>query len=271
MIRVLITTFLLIVPLLILYAETAKEPRSLNSYPIIEFRRYTIKDGERENFGLYFESYFPEAFQQLGAIAFGQFLERNNRSNFAWLRGFQNYEARETVNTEFYNGPVWKEHRTIMNDRIIDIENVLLLHPLNPEKAIPILPAVDPVKEKDGAEGILVAQIFAIKPNMVDDFARKAETTFVAYRNAGVREAGILVTLDVENNFPKLPIRTDGPFLVWLGILKDNQMLETRLKPIIEKSTDTLSATGLLRSVPELVIMEPTMRSRLRWISDEPQ
>jgi hypothetical protein len=236
------------------------------TFPIIEFRRYTIKEGERENFGHYFESYFPEAFQQLGAIAFGQFLERDNSSNFAWLRGFQNYEARATVNTAFYSGPVWKEHAKTMNNRIVDIGNVLLLHPLNPEKALKILPAVDPIKETNGAEGIVVAQIFAMKVNSVDDFTNKAETMFAAYREAGIREAGVLVTLDVENNFPGLPFRTDGPFLVWFGIVKDNEMLETKLKPIAKKFSEALNGSGLLKNLPELVIMDPTSRSRLRWI-----
>jgi hypothetical protein len=48
---------------------------------------------------------------------------------------------------------------------------------------------------------VVVAEIFAIKPNAVDAFARAAETTFAGYRNAGVREAGVLVTLDAQNKF----------------------------------------------------------------------
>jgi hypothetical protein len=35
----------------------------LNDFQAIEFRRYTIKEGGREHFAQYFESYFPEAFQ----------------------------------------------------------------------------------------------------------------------------------------------------------------------------------------------------------------
>ena len=75
-----------------------------------------------------------------------------------------------------------------------------------------------------------------------------------------------LVTLDVTNNFPQLPIRTDGPYLVWLGILRDNQMLENEFAPVAERSLPSLSATGLLRVAPELVILDPTHRSRLRWL-----
>ena len=44
--------------------------KHLNDFQVIEFRRYIVKEGEREHFAEYFERYFPEAFQQLGAIAF---------------------------------------------------------------------------------------------------------------------------------------------------------------------------------------------------------
>jgi len=114
-------------------------------------------------------------------------------------------------------------------------------------------------------------EIFAIKPNAVDAFARTAETTFADYRNAGMREAGVLVTLDAQNNFPQLPIRTDGAYLVWLGIASDDKKLETAFTPLVERSSKSLFATDLLRAEPEVVILDPTKRSRLRWIADDPK
>jgi hypothetical protein len=100
----------------------------------------------------------------------------------------------------------------------------------------------------------------------VEAFAQEAEATFARYRTAGAREAGVLVTLDVPNNFPQLPIRTDGPYLVWLGIFKDNKTLEEDLfNSVAASSSQSLSASGLLRGVPELVILGPAHRSRLRW------
>ena len=122
---------------------------------MIEFRRYTIKDGETKHFAQYFEGFFPEAFQQLGAIAFGQFFERHDPSRFTWISGFKNMESRAIGNAEFYDGPLWKEHRQTMNDLMVNFDNVLLLRPLNSEKEVPVLPAVDPVTEKHGAQGVL--------------------------------------------------------------------------------------------------------------------
>ena len=245
--------------------------KHLNDFQVLEFRRYTIKKGEREHFAQYFESYFPEAFEQLGALACGQFFERNNPSGFTWIRGFHNIDARATVNAAFYYGPLWKEHKSTMNDILTDSDNVLLLRPVSLERGVTILPAVDPVTEERGAQGIVVAQIFAVKADSVESFAKQAEATFTGYRAAGVREAGVLVTLDVSNNFPQLPVRTDGPYLVWLGILKDSQMLETRFNPLAERSLQALSATGLLRGTPELLVLDPTRRSRLRWLPESQQ
>ncbi len=244
-----------------------EQVKHLTDFQVIEFRRYTITEGEREHFAQYFQSYFPEALQQLGAIVFGQFLERKNHNLFTWIRGFKNMDARATINAALYYGPLWKEHRATMNNLLVDSDNVLLLRPLNQERGVLVLPAVDPVYETNGAQGVLVAQIFAIKTNSIETFAQQAEPTFAAYRGAG-REAGVLVTLDVPNNFPQLPIRTDGPYLVWLGILKDNQKLETQFVPLVEHSFRSLVTTGLLRGTPELIILDPTNRSRLRWLPE---
>jgi hypothetical protein len=85
------------------------------------------------------------------------------------------------------------------------------------------------------------------------------------------REAGVLVTLDAQNNFPQLPIRTDGSYLVWLGIASDNEKLKTAFTPLVERSSKSLFATDLLRAEPEIVILDPAKRSRLRWIADDPK
>jgi flavin-binding protein dodecin len=243
--------------------------KHLKDFQVIEFRRYTVKDGKREDFAEYFESYFPEAFQQMGAMAFGQFFERKNPVGFTWIRGFKNTDARAVVNAGFYYGPLWREHGSTMNSLMVDADNVLLLRPLSPERGVTILPSVDPVTERKGAQGVVVAQIFAVKANSVDAFARQAEAAFADYRAAGAREAGVLITLDAPNNFPQLPVRTDGPYLVWLGIIKDNQTLDAQFTPLAERSLQSLLATGLLRGAPELVIMDPTRRSRLRWLTEE--
>ena len=246
--------------------EAAPPVAHLRDFQAIELRRYTVEKGQRENFARYFESFFPEAFQQIGAIAFGQFFERGNPDRFTWIRGFRNMDARATANAAFYFGPLWKEHRSTLNALILDSDDVLLLQPLDPGREIPVLSAVDPVREAGGARGVVVAQIFAIETGGAPAFGRAAEATFAAYRAAGAREAGILVTNDAPNNFPQHPVRGDGPHLVWLGILENDRALEERFVPLAERSARALSSTGLLRGAPELVVLDPAPRSRLRWL-----
>lgn len=243
----------------------------LKDFSVIEFRRYAIKPGARDEFVRYFEAFFPEAFEQIGAIAFGQFRERRNPDAFTWIRGFQSPEARGIANSAFYYGPLWKEHAATMNDRLVDSDNVLLLRPLSPDRAIPVLPAVDPVTEAestDTARGVVVAQIFAVREGSVDAFAKSMEPTFAAYRAAGMREAGVLVTLDGRNTFPQHPVRTDGPYLIWLGVAENDAVLEAAFPPLAERSVPSSSFGGLLRGKPELVILDPTSRSRLRWLPE---
>ena len=235
-------------------------------FPVIELRRYEIKAGERDRFALYFESWFPQAFEQLGAQVFGQFLERDRPNMFAWLRGFHDIDARAVVSSTFYYGPLWKEHRTTMNDLMVDSDNVLLLCPLDPSHAIPTLPAVDPVDAPASARGVAVAQIFPIRPDQTDAVALRAAPYFARYRAAGAREAGVLVTLDAKNNFPQLPVREDGPYLVWLGLFPGDAARQGPFASLAEEASGALAASGLLRGTPELLVLDPTARSRLRWL-----
>lgn len=238
----------------------------LRDYQVIEFRRYTIKPGEREHFIQYFEAFFPEAMEQLGALVLGQFAEREDSSHFLWLRGFHSTYERPIVNSAFYFGPLWREHRTTLNDLMVDSDNVLLLRPLHPDRGVMVLPAVDPVTEVSGTKGVLVSQIFRIKKQTDESYVKKVDEIFASYQGPGVREAGILTTLDVPNNFPQLPIRTDGPYLVWMGLVKDDATLTNTLSPLMQRGADSLASQELLTGAPEIIVSNPTHRSRLRWL-----
>ncbi|MBN8736188.1 MAG: NIPSNAP family protein [Xanthomonadales bacterium] len=237
----------------------------LDNYQVVELRRYDIAPGQRDRFVRYFDAYFPEAFEQLDCMVFGQFEDRAARTRFVWLRGYHDINARPVADAAFYYGPVWREHRTKVNALFPGAsDNVLLLRPLTPQTEIPVLPAVDPIDEAHGAHGVIVVQIFALKNGDEEAFVQRAQAAFKRYEGANVHPAGVLVTLDVPNNFPQLPIRTDGPFLVWLGVVEDDAALkdfEVQASGV-ERS---LEATGMLRGAPERLVLDPTPRSRLRW------
>lgn len=240
----------------------------LQDFGVVELRRYTTSRGGQQRFAGYFDAYFPEAFEQLGAMVFGQFLPRDPADRFVWLRGFRDMPARAVVNAQFYYGPLWREHRLKVNALLPDSDDVLLLRPLRPDTAVAVLPAVDPLDEAHGAQGVVVAQLFAVKQGGEAAFAAQAEAQFDSYRMAGVHPAGVLVTLDEPNNFPQLPVRTDGPWLVWLGVVRDEATLHTRLEPAMHAAAKALLAGGMLRAAPERLVMDPSPRSRLRWLPD---
>jgi hypothetical protein len=247
--------------------EDNATPRT-SQYQVLELRRYQVKPERREDFVRYFDTFFPEAFQQLGALALGQFTEPDAADRFTWLRAFRDIDARAIVNGTFYYGPVWKEHRQQLNDLIIDNDDVLLLRPLDAAHGVPVLPAVDPVREP-APQGIVVAQVFQVTPGSAERFAQLAAPAFDAYRRAGARDAGVLVTLDVKNNFPQLPVRTDGPFVVWLGILPNGEAVDKVLRPLAARAADPLAKGGLLRGQPLMLVLKQTPRSRLRWLDSQ--
>lgn len=258
----------------------------MQHYDVIELRRYRVKAGLRTAFARCFETWFPEAFQQLGAITFGHFLERGQAGRFTWLRGYRDMAARATVNTAFYDGPVWREHRARLNAMLVDSDDVLLLRPLHADSAPPVLAAVDPVAEPHGAQGIAVAHIVKLAPQARALASAAAEACFACYHGRGVTELGILTTLDMPNNFPRHPIRADGHYLVWLGMLRDEAALAS-LRAQCEAASCALFAAGHLDGVvaltaaacqlgaehggggggaAELLVLDPGARSRLRWI-----
>jgi hypothetical protein len=233
------------------------------AFPVVELRRYVLEPGERDRFALTFDAYFPEAFQQIGAVIFGQGLERGTPDRFTWLRGFPSYEARAEGMWAMYGGPLWQEHAARMNARLADAGDVLFLRPLAPGRGLRVLPAVDVTAER--ATGVLVLQILPAPQDGVEALAARAEASFAAYRHAGAREAGVLVTLDRPNNFPRHAMRDDGPFLVWVGVLEDDARLEA-FTALARDAAKAFAAAGLLRGEPELLRVDPTSRSRLRWL-----
>ena len=74
--------------------------------------------------------------------------------------------------------------------------------------------------------------------------------------------------LDAPNSFPQLPVRTDGPFL-WLGLMPNERALENGFLPLEQSARKELQGSALVPGPIELVILTPTRRSRLRWVTPQ--
>lgn len=247
-------------------AGSMDDTQQLGHYDVIELRRYSVAPGQRPAFAQYYDDWFPAAFEQVGVLVFGEFFERG-QYNFTWIRGFHTIEDHAIAQAQFYYGPVWREHRNLANSLLPGVDdNVLQLRALNPQTEVPAMPAVDPVKEPRGARGIVVAEIYAVKKEDLAPFSRRALQAFSRYDAPGVRPAGVLVTLDAANNFPLLPVRTDGPYLVALHILRDETVLEHTFDPLLARTERELTATGMLQRAPEILVLDTEHKSRLRWL-----
>lgn len=247
-------------------AGSMDDTAQLGHFDVIELRRYPIAPGKRPAFAKYYDDWFPAAFEQLGVLIFGEFFERG-QYNFTWIRGFHTIEDHAIAQARFYYGPIWREHRNLANSLLPGVDdNVLQLHALNSQTEVPAMPAVDPVKEPNGAQGVVIAEIYAVKKDDIQAFSERALRAFSRYDVSGVRAAGVLVTLDAPNNFPQLPVRTDGPYLVALHILRDESVLEDTFDPLLARTKQELTATGMLQRAPQVLVLDTEHNSRLRWL-----
>ncbi|WP_167088616.1 NIPSNAP family protein [Massilia frigida] len=218
-------------------------PTPHDHFPVIELRRYTMAPGARAAIVHRFDDTLAHRFQHLGGMAFGHFCERDRPDGFAWLRGFRTPAARARIVRAFDD----LAHTGGMADRT----DVLVLRPLKAGAGIAPLPMAGE------AQGIVIAQILPVAPGRMAACERAAERCFAAYHGCGVIEAGILTTPG--------ECAADGA-LVWLGILSGDAALAA-LRPAFDAAAAELGAAGLLAAPPELLVLDPGRRSRLRWVS----
>lgn len=233
-------------------------PIPLNqSTPLIELRRYTAAAGRRGDLARRLDDDLAPAFQQLGGVAIGHFCERDRPDGVAWLRGFGSRDQCARIG------------------RAVDAQaalagadgDSLLLTALNAATAL-ALPSGG-----GAARGIVVAHILPVRPGLLDQCARAAETRFAGYHGHGVIEAGILVTPQENRCGPgavhagraAAAAKEREPVLVWLGIVRDEAAL-AELRPALDSAASALSGAGLLAAPGEVLVLEPCARSRLRWV-----
>jgi NIPSNAP len=158
---------------------------------VVELRQYLLKPGRTDDLIDVFDRELVETQEACGMRVIGQFRDLDRPDWFVWLRGFADMQARRRALTEFYDGPVWKEHGPAAAGTMIDSDDVLLLQPR----------VLDLPEQRPGA----------------DEPAR--ELTITVYDGAPAEAEGgvplvLLHTLRAENTFPRLPIREDADVTV---------------------------------------------------------
>ncbi|GAB2600680.1 NIPSNAP family protein [Paractinoplanes abujensis] len=99
---------------------------------IVELRRYTLREGRRDELIELFDREFVETQEAVGIAVLGQFRDLDRPDQFVWLRGFPDMQSRRAALTSFYSGPVWAEHGPAANATMLDSDDVLLLREVDP-------------------------------------------------------------------------------------------------------------------------------------------
>jgi hypothetical protein len=161
--------------------------------PIIELCRYTLKPGRRDEMISIFERELMEPQEATGMSVLGTFRDLDEPDHFVWLRGFPDMQARHRSLTEFYSGPVWKEHGPSVRPTMVDTDDVLLLRPAGPGTGLGPAPLPPPEATEPG--GVVVVRVYPAgrgKPGGLASF----------------------VTEPAENTYPGLPVRVDASVFV---------------------------------------------------------
>src|SRR6185437_5686402 len=78
--------------------------------PVVELRRDTLVPGRRDEMISIGERELMEPQEATGMSILGTFRDVDRPDQFVWLRGFPDMRSRHESLTEFYSGPVWKQH-----------------------------------------------------------------------------------------------------------------------------------------------------------------
>lgn len=210
---------------------------TLDSSGVVELRRYTLHPGARETLIELFERELIAPQADAGMDVLAQFRDPEEPDHFVWLRGFPDRAARAPALRAFYGGPVWARHSDAANATMIDSDDVVLLR----HAGI----AVDPARP--GAP--VTVTTYPVATGEEAGVLRALETDVLpAVRAAGRAVRGVLRTDPGPNEFPALPVREDGPFVVTVTVG------DGPAPPPI--------ASGLLRADPHVARLVPTERSR---------
>jgi NIPSNAP len=242
--------------------------------PVVELRQYKLKPGALETLVSVFEEHFIEGQERTGMRILGQFRDLSNPNRFVWLRGFSTMEARRQALSDFYSGPVWKEHGPAANETMIDSDNVLLLRPVDAQAGFAFDPRLRPPMSTSSASeesgGVVVATIYPVSPGVSPELVETAANEIqAAFTEARATLLARLVTEHAPNTFPSLPVRADVDAIVWLASYASEEeyrkttarMMSLPLwKARVEPKLEILRGDAS----PEALLLQPTRRSLLR-------
>jgi hypothetical protein len=233
---------------------------------VVELRNYLVQPGQRDVLIELFERHFIESQEELGSNVLGSFRNIDDPDRFVWLRGFGGFDTRFAALDGFYNGDVWKAHRSAANATMIDSDDVLLLRPVSgdlsrdPRTRAPIGAAM--------TDSLIVVTMYFLAPYGDEGFgAFFTKTIASALTETGGAPLATFATEHSANTFPRLPVRENETVFISiarfasvarhdahraaLAVWPEWRRLESALRGALIAPTQTLR-------------LQPTARSLLR-------
>ena len=241
------------------------------SLNVIEIRNYLLQPHMREHFIDYFEANFITTQEAVNMHVIGQFRLIGEPDHFVWLRGYSDMQTRGDGLHAFYDGPIWKKHRTLTNSMIIDSDNVHLLRPLpaNPDLTGGQTAATVALALAESAVS-LATDMIAIdfyqaasgqRQALIDQFQAQVVP---AYHAAGIQLRGCFVAEMGKNTFPRHPaIQNEHEFVV-ITAYESETAGQTQRTHLASAITQALGS--FLTVSPESLLLSPTLRSPLRYL-----
>jgi quinol monooxygenase YgiN len=231
---------------------------------IVELRRYALKPGARETLIELFDRELVEPQEEAGMQVLGQFRDLDDPDSFVWFRGFSDMPTRKRALETFYGGPTWKAHAQAANATMIDVNNVLLLRPLDglelDQVGRPGPGSTAPLS------GLLVVTIYTTTDTAARDFPEffRGEVE-PALHEASIVVLATYVTEPSPNTYPALPVRENHNVFVWMTMYMD-EADHARHAATLEGSSvwrDRMSRALArhLSGQPEVLRLTPTARS----------
>jgi hypothetical protein len=242
--------------------------RSPGCCAVVELRQYTTHAGERDALIDLFDRELVETQEAVGMHVIGQFRDLDAPDRFVWLRGFPDMDSRATSLSAFYGGPVWAAHRQAANATMVDSDDVLLLQAGDLRSGV----AHPPPSRSDVDPEPSLVEVSVYSLSRVDEGGSFAafyvERIAPLLGAAGAPPIAWFVTLDVENNFPALPVRTGDNVLVSIARFRGeddygDHVRRLRATTAWGEELEATLATRLSGPV-QRVRLVPTPRSQLR-------
>jgi quinol monooxygenase YgiN len=244
--------------------------------PIVELRQYDLVPGTRETLIDIFDRHFIESQEGEGMAVIGQFRDLDNPDSFVWLRGFADMASRKRALAGFYGGPVWSTHRDAANATMLRFDNVLLLRPAWPDAGFALDmhdrpaagPADHPAPEAGTqADTLVTANVITVRDDADAFAAWHRQHMLPILTDAGVDVVAAFVTESAENDYPALPVRTDGKVLVIFSRFAGQPALDSarlRLAASPAWAAASKAAAPYVQGPPQTLRLQPTARSLLR-------